>query len=276
VVNLATHGYRFVRLLSVGLEASTFEVERTHHGGGIFVFRRLLPRFVRDAEARRSLCEGALLLGKLGGHGAPRLVEVGDDEHGPFVVTERLDMRSLGARLAARPPAEWMTRAVRNTFTALAYVHEAHDATGPLRIVHGDVSPDNVLVSEDAARAAFVDFSLARWREGQPRADGAFRGTLRYAAPELARCEAVDARADVFALAATLLHVASGLQPRTLAGTAALLAHAAEEPIDDYAKGAASALPADVARVLMRCVAYERGGRPQTAREAFGVSPATW
>src|SRR5205823_4768550 len=107
----------------------------------------------------------------------------------------------------------------------LASIHEAADKRGPLRVVHRDITPSNVYVTDDAGSAILADFGLARWRGGGPPQDGAFRGTLLYAAPELARCDAdVDARADLFALAASLLHVASGAPPRSASSAAALLA----------------------------------------------------
>jgi hypothetical protein len=69
--------------------------------------------------------------------------------------------------------------------------------------VHGDVTPRNVLFSSDG-HALLADFGLARFA-GRGRA-----GTLRYQAPEQARGDAFDARADLFALALVLAEAATG------------------------------------------------------------------
>ena len=124
-------------------------------------------------------------------------------------------------------------------------------------VVHGDVSPDNVLVSGDAASAVLVDFGLALGPAMPPMPAGPFRGTLLYAAPEVARGEPFDARADLFALAASLLHVWSAESPRATAGEAAMLRAAGEEDIEAWAERAARGLAPDVARRLVTCCAFD-------------------
>jgi serine/threonine-protein kinase len=179
------------------------------------------------------------------------------------------------------PPIEaaWIARAARAALGALAAVHEATDEDGPLAIVHGDVSPANLAISDDASEALLLDFGLASGRKWPRARDGAFRGTLLYAAPEAARGDPIDARADLFALAASLLHAASGEAPRAHQGHAigpaafaALLASAAEEPVDAWAARASRPLEGAgygaLARVLVACLAYGRDDRPASARAA--------
>jgi serine/threonine protein kinase len=207
----------------------------------------------------------AVLLGKLAGLVVPRLVDSGRDEHGPFVVTERVDAPTLAELGRRADGVEQVQRATRSAFRALATVHEAADARGALAIVHADLSPDNVLITED--RAVILDWSFACWRDAPCVPGGAFRGTPAYAAPEAARGEAIDARADLFALAASLLHAASGEAPRTSSEPASLLLEAGEASLDDYARRAGAALDPSVSAVLARCLAFASEGRPGSARE---------
>jgi serine/threonine protein kinase len=139
-------------------------------------------------------------------------------------------MASLGARMreAAGPLApSFVARATEATFGALERVHAAD-------VVHGDLSPDNLLVAADGEAARLIDFGLASAADWPPLADGAFRGTLVYAAPEVARGEPFGAAADRFALAACLAHAALGAPPRE-GPDAAMLARAGEVPLDAYA-----------------------------------------
>jgi serine/threonine-protein kinase len=234
-------------------------------GGVVGVCKRLGPRARDEAWMRERLAAEGGVLGLLGGEGAPRLLTAGEDALGPWIVMEHVGCAPLEARMGAdaggRDPA-WMERAVRSSFAALARVH----ARG---VVHADLSPSNVLLAADARTAVLVDFGLARWSGAPPMPAGAFRGTLLYAAPEVARSEAFDARADVFALAASLLHVHGGEPPRAPSNAAAMLLAAGDAPIDGWAERAASDLRAPLRATLLACCAFDAARRP-LARDVEG------
>jgi serine/threonine protein kinase len=219
------------------------------HEGRDGVCKRLGPRAVGEAWMRERLAAEGRLLELLAGQGAPRLVASGEDAFGPWLVMEAIVWPALSAR-AARPDPRWLEGATGAAFHALAMVHHAG-------VVHGDVSPDNVLASDDAAGAVLIDFGLALGPSMPPMPAGPFRGTLVYAAPEVARGEPFDARADLFALAASLLQVWSGESPRGTAGEAAMLRAAGEEDITAWAERAARGLAREVARRLVICCAFD-------------------
>jgi len=213
------------------------------------VCKRLGPRAVGEAWMRERLAAEGRLLELLGGRGAPRLVASGEDAHGPWLVMEAIAWQTLAAR-ASRPDRAWIQAATAAAFDALAAVHAAG-------VVHGDVRPDNVLVSDEAGGALLVDFGLALGPSMPPMPPGPFRGTLAYAAPEVARGDPFDARADLFAMAASLLHVWSGESPRPLAGAAAMLRAAGEDGIEAWAGRAARGLEPGLARRLVACCAFD-------------------
>jgi hypothetical protein len=208
--------------------------------------KRLGSRALDEPWMRERLVAEGRLLALLGGRAAPRLVASGEDAHGPWFVMERIAWPPLASYMGTRD-ADWMESATGTAFDALATVHAAG-------VVHGDVSPDNVLVSGNGARAVLVDFGLALAPTTLPLPPGPFRGTLVYAAPEVARGEPFDGRADLFAMAASLLHVWSGKAPRAQASDAAMLLGAGEEGVEAWAERAAGGLAPEVARALvMRC-----------------------
>ena len=229
------------------------------------ICKRLPPRMVREEGAQEAIRREARALQALGGRGAPRWIADGDDDHGPFVVMERVAFPSLAARTDSGDRA-FLDRATRSAFSSLALVHEASDAQGPLAMVHGDLSPSNLLVSASGEETKVIDFGLASWRDAPRAPGGAFRGTLLCAAPEVARGESFDARADLFALAASLAHAALGAPLRTAAVTPALLAEAAENPIDP--RPLEGRFSSDVFDFLCACLAFDRKDRPR------GVPPA--
>jgi serine/threonine-protein kinase len=112
-----------------------------------------------------------------------------------------------------------------------------------------------------------VDLGLAQAPGMPPMPAGPFRGTLAYAAPELARGEAFDARADLFSLAASLLHVACGEPPRAGAGEAAMLVAAGEHPLGPWAERAAAGLGAAASQALVACCELDPVRRPASAAQ---------
>jgi serine/threonine-protein kinase len=120
-------------------------------------------------------------------------------------------VRTCAAEGRALPPGV----AVRVVLDACAGLHAAHeltdDAGSPLGLVHRDVSPQNVLVGIDGV-ARVTDFGIAKCVETSD--PGTSRETLKgkvgYMAPEYVRGEAVDRRADVFALGVVLWEALSG------------------------------------------------------------------
>ncbi len=96
-------------------------------------------------------------------------------------------------------------------------LHHAHTAEGddgrPLRIVHRDVKPSNVLLSW-TGDVKLTDFGIAR-AEGRvsKTTEGFTRGTPDYMAPEQVASSHVDARTDVFGLGCTLATLLTGKSP---------------------------------------------------------------
>ena len=122
-----------------------------------------------------------------------------DSGHGPWLVMEYLPSRSLAALIAEHGPLEpaeaaWVGAQVAD---ALGAVHEAG-------IVHGDIKPGNVLITDDGV-AKITDFGVSRatW-DTTATGGGTVAGTPGYFAPEVARGGDPTPASDVFSLGATL------------------------------------------------------------------------
>jgi serine/threonine protein kinase len=123
------------------------------------------------------------------------------------------DLRQLDGRPNPLPPAAvaWLGR---NIAEGLAAIHDAVDEEGrPLKMLHRDVTPSNVLVGRDGA-ARLIDLGIARSDENQQERTktGVVKGTLRYVAPELLAGAAPTMASDLWGLGVCLLEAATGRQ----------------------------------------------------------------
>ncbi|MCM2334432.1 MAG: protein kinase [Anaeromyxobacteraceae bacterium] len=150
---------------------------------------------------------------------------------------------------------------------ALDYAHRASAGGRLLGVVHRDVSPANVLVSFEG-EVKLADFGIARATGQAGLTDpGTVKGKLAYMAPEQARGEPVDARADVFALGVICWELCTGrrLLARDSDGAtlAAVLDGAPFSPPSAWNEAVPPALDAAVLAALAR----EPGARTATAGE---------
>ncbi|HEY6877234.1 MAG TPA: serine/threonine-protein kinase, partial [Polyangiales bacterium] len=141
--------------------------------------------------------------------------EVGEIAGNYFLAMEYLDgqvYRMLQARTAReRLPLEDELRILCEVARGLHYAHELTDYEGkPLGVVHRDISPQNVFITYEG-QVKLIDFGIAKTRDaGHETRVGLIKGKLNYIAPEQLRGEALDRRADVFALGVMLWEAITG------------------------------------------------------------------
>lgn len=133
-------------------------------------------------------------------------LDAGKEADRLYLVMELIEGESLGERLARLGPlstAEAM-HTVRQTAMALEYAHS-------MRLIHRDIKPGNLMVTQEGA-IKVLDFGLATLQSEQAGSAARDRvGTPHFMAPEQAiEGEAVDARADLYALGATLFTLLTG------------------------------------------------------------------
>ncbi|RKT68162.1 serine/threonine protein kinase [Saccharothrix variisporea] len=190
----------------------------------IVALKELVTRNGFDADSvRRAVREGRIAA-RLQHANVIALYDVVEDDGRPWLVMEYLPSRSLGAILAERgtlPPDE-----VRRIGAQLASGLAAAHASG---VVHRDVKPGNVLVTEFGT-VKVTDFGTSRVAgEGTITATGMLVGTPAYLAPEVARGEEIGFPADVFGVGATLYAALEGAPPFGTDGNPILLLHKAAE-----------------------------------------------
>ena len=206
-------------------------------------------RFLREARAAAAVSHPHIC----------QLFEIGEHEGEPFLAMEFLDGRSLADRLAdgPMPAAEALS-------TALAIL-SALEALHHRGIVHRDLKPSNVFITPHGVK--LLDFGLARpvsvsLDTTSLTVPGVVLGTPRYMAPEQARGEDVDARADLFAVGAVLFEMLSG-RPAFPGNSAIDILHAVVHDHPPALVGSLAVVEAD--RVIQHALAKFPADRYQSA-----------
>jgi serine/threonine-protein kinase len=157
--------------------------------------------------------------------------------------------------------------------SALASVHTAVGERGPLRLVHGDISPSNIYLSLDGD-VKLGDFGIARITE-PPEVDSSateVKGKWGYVAPEVLEGLPYDSRADLFSLAAVVGELLIGESIFPGSSQLAVLLAIRDANIEPLRRRAAD-LPKGLFALLESTLARDPAKRPATAEElALGLS----
>ncbi len=200
-----------------------------------------------------------------------RIYDVGEVDGLHYVAMELVEGESLRSALAAGPMA-----GARKLVAALVDALVAAHARG---VIHRDLKPENIVLTRDGVR--ILDFGLARI-DGAVRDQtepGTIQGTAGYMAPEQARGEPADARADLFAVGAIAYELVTGR--RAFPGATAadrLSATLRDSPtLDDPTPGSTADATVDptLRAIIARCLAKDPRERFQTAADLAWALGAT-
>ncbi len=215
----ATFGkYRLIASLGHGGMADVFLAVAQGPVGfnKLQVIKRLRPNLAEEPEFLAMFLDEARLAARLNHPNIVQTNEVGEVAGQYFIAMEYLDGQPLHRIIHRGGKNGALTRQMglkilADTLAGLHAAHEQADYDGtPLRVVHRDASPHNVFVTYEG-QTKVVDFGIAKaaTRSADTRT-GVLKGKIGYMAPEQARCEAVDRRADVFSIGVILWELLSG------------------------------------------------------------------
>jgi predicted Ser/Thr protein kinase len=194
--------YHVVEPISSGAMGAVYRAVDVQTGEEVALKQSTNPHYDQRFEAE------ARLLASLQ---HPRVVRIMDhfaEASGQYLVMELVHGVDLGVLLKQRGqpglPVDQAVEYVRETCEALQYVHDQ-------QIVHRDVKPQNVILSENGV--VLVDFGIARTLDETDTSGTVGIGTPRYMAPEVFGGGRVSPRTDVFGVAATLWTLIAGRTP---------------------------------------------------------------
>jgi serine/threonine-protein kinase len=238
----------------------------------LVAIKTVLPEHAMDLAFRAQLLDEARIAAAIDHPNVARILDVGEDRDIPFLVMEYIGGESLNRlrktllRRSELVPANIVLRVLADACAGLHAAHELRDEDGtPLGLVHRDVSPQNILCTENGV-AKLIDFGVAKaaGRLATETATGIIKGKVPYMAPEQALVKTIDRRADVWAVGSVAYSLLANAYPFDGPNDAARLVRALSgEPPPPLPP----TVPAPVAAVVFRALEFLEDDRFQTAEE---------
>ena len=199
--------YRLDRELARGGMATVWIAEDPLLSRRVAV-KLLLPELAVDEALRIRFRNEAIAAAKLTHPGIVATYDTGDDAGTAYIVMELVEGTTLRRVIDERGRLP-----VRDAADIASQVADALEHAHRQGLVHRDIKPANVLVQPDG-RAKVTDFGIAKAAGGDDLTrTGTVVGTARYLAPEQVNGNAVDGRADVYALGLILYEMLAGSAP---------------------------------------------------------------
>jgi tRNA A-37 threonylcarbamoyl transferase component Bud32 len=219
--------------------------------------RHITPEKVQEIRARFQ--KEAQASARLNHPNIVSIYQVGQSGDQPYIVMEYLRGKSLGDLMDGLPAAVEVIPVMMQVCDALEYAHRQG-------VVHRDVKPDNIVVSEDR-RVKLTDFGIARVEDQdfmQTRT-GVLLGSPAYCAPEQLRdFSNVDGRADIFSCGVVLYQWLTGRLPfEGEAATEVITRILTMDPVPPRVLN--PAIPAILEAVILKALAKDVKDRFQSA-----------
>ncbi|MCW5808257.1 MAG: serine/threonine protein kinase, partial [Deltaproteobacteria bacterium] len=253
--------------------AKTFDATGQPH---LVAVKRVLAHLAEDDDFIQMLVDEAKIASVLRHASIARVYEFARAHGEYFIAMEHVDgkdMRTVLERCRTKKkpiPPEHAAYVAAEVGSALHAAHSAVDSRNrPLRIIHRDVSPSNIICSY-AGEVKLCDFGIAKATLSRVTTKtGVIKGKVKYMSPEQALGRKLDHRSDVFSLGSCLYEMLTRIPPFTATNEMDLLIKVRDakyRPVAELTPG----IPNELEQITDRCLTRSRANRYQTAAEAEG------
>ena len=259
--------YELLQKLAVGGMAEIYLARQWGDAGFSrrVVIKRLLAHLSEDPRTLRMFQYEAHLLSALCHPNIPYVLDLAYADGAWFIAMEHVEGHTVSelfdacVRRRASPPVEVALSIVHQAAEALHHAHERADPQGgPLRIVHRDVTPQNLMLNRVGV-VKVMDFGVAQTAARNDSEVGAVKGTFSYMAPEQIRAKSLDKRADVFSLGVVLYEASTWT--RLFEGPDIHVMTRIVEDDVPHPSSRVAGYPPELERIVMQALSRDRGDR---------------
>jgi TonB family protein len=251
--------YVVVRRLGQGGMGAVYEATDRRFGSTVAIKEML----VAGPEMQKAFEREARLLNTLRHAALPVVMDYFHEGDGQFLVMQFIPGEDLGQLLARQGRAFPLDRVMRWADQLLSALEYLHSRNPP--VLHRDIKPQNLKLTPEGD-VVLLDFGLAKGSAGQMTfAAASVAGyTPSYAPLEQMRGQGSDARSDLYSLAATLYHLATGVVPADAVARAEAHVSREADPLRP-AHEVNPAVPRPVSDALQWALSLSRNDRPASA-----------
>ena len=261
--------YSLVSRLGCGGMGEIYLAQDTRLGRQVAL--KFLPSSFRDDPERlRRFQNEARAASTLNHPNVATIYEIGETENITFIAMEYIEGLTLDQKISGR------TLTTAEIVNIAIQVADALDDAHSHGVVHRDIKTSNIMMTR-RDQVKVLDFGLAKVSSAissdlsdQPTAvktaPGLVMGTVQYMSPEQAVGQAIDARSDVWSFGVVLYEMTTGRKPfmgATTGETIDQIRHSQPDAIARFNY----AIPAELERIIRKCLEKDRENRYQSARE---------
>ncbi|PDW04368.1 protein kinase [Candidatus Viridilinea mediisalina] len=213
LVHGASEQYSVLNLIGRGGMGAVYRVRRASDQT-MWALKEMRPQGELTTEelveSRQLFEREALLLKSLQHPSLPVVIELFDHEGRPTMVMEFVPGQTLEDRMRDANAPLLKSDALGYAIQLCRVLHYLHTQSPP--IIYRDLKPSNIMVTPEG-QLKLIDFGVARTHKQGKAKDTIAMGSAGYAPPEQYGRGQTDARSDIYALGATLLHLLTNLPP---------------------------------------------------------------
>ena len=251
---------------------STVYLARNFEKGGLFAVKVLRKELVRDATVRERILNEFTAIQRIEHPAVVKIHEAGKIGDGQICLVMEYIHGAPLRRLIQGVPIR-LAKIIPIAAAVAEGLHAAHERN----IIHRDLKPENVLLPRESTlktAVKIIDFGIARIQDA-PRITSTqhIMGTPEYIAPEQAKGEKIDHRADIYSLGVVMYELLTGTLPFMDEDPDLLLHHHVHTPPPKIGENrrVGESVPKQLEALILACMEKDAANRPSSMGEVLDV-----